>query len=95
MGSKTVGSAAGCRVFIAPNQRPTQLDPRAGPLPHPWRIFYGKKEERFEEEVDKDGNLRCIYFENSESGKIDYHDPRLTAQNLKNLGIELQDIFLV
>jgi hypothetical protein len=61
----------------------TQLDPRAGPLPAGW------------EALNDDDKKQVIFFNNVETRMRSEFDPRFSSENLKTLGIELEDIVLV
>lgn len=68
--------------FYGPNDQKTELDPRGGPLPSGW-------------EVNDCAEDRLMKFGNVETGESSYKDPRLSSENLKTLGIELEEITLV
>ncbi|CZR51400.1 uncharacterized protein PAC_01275 [Phialocephala subalpina] len=81
-------------VFLDPNHKPTQFDPRAGPLPAGWKVRYYETQWH-RSEIDHEGNLRRQTFWNEETGERTWADPRLTSENLRRMGIKLQDIILV
>jgi hypothetical protein len=75
--------------LYGPDNERTQLDPRAGPLPVGWEVL----------DVvavgDDDAKDKRMVFRNVNTGEETLCDPRLTSENLKTLGIELEDIILV
>ncbi|PMD41765.1 hypothetical protein L207DRAFT_458328 [Hyaloscypha variabilis F] len=72
----------------------TQLDPRAGPLPPGWSVFYGSKSGEPGPEI-VDGEFQGQWFRHSETGKVTYFDPRLTSENLRKRGVDMQEFVLV
>jgi hypothetical protein len=80
-------------VFIDRNGVPTQLDPRAGPLPTGWSVHYGDLDEP-DVEIE-DGELKTQWFYRSETKEWTWSDPRLTSENLKKMGIDIQEFVLV
>lgn len=72
--------------FCGPEGERTQLDPRAGPMPAGWEVLDATRGEV---------NDNIISFSNDSTGEHKYHDPRLTSENLRKIGIELEDIILV
>lgn len=82
-------------VFTSPEGKKTQYDPRAGPLPLGWSVCYGVEGEWNTDELGEMGNLRELRFYNESSEEETELDPRLTSENLKTLGISLEDVYLV
>ncbi|KAF8854358.1 HET-domain-containing protein [Acephala macrosclerotiorum] len=84
-------------VFMNPNHKTTQFDPRGGPLPRGWKLcYYGpEKHLKLGDEIGPDGSFRKQRFENQYTGEVTRSDPRLTSENLRKMGIKLQDIILV
>ena len=81
------------QVFVDGNGVPTQLDPRAGPLPTGWSVHYGDLDEPGVE--IEDGELKAQWFYRSETEECTWFDPRLTSENLKKMGIDIQEFVLV
>lgn len=50
---------------------------------------------RYIDLIDDQEDLRELRFESKETYETAEFDPRLTSQNLKRIGIELEDIVLV
>jgi hypothetical protein len=97
--------SAGCRiaymevaglpkaVFVDASGVPTQLDPRAGPLPSGWSVWYGEDcESKIEVE---NGKLKEEWFFHEETEKWTRYDPRLTPENLKSMGVNIEEFVLV
>jgi hypothetical protein len=80
-------------VVVDGNGVPTQLDPRAGPLPTGWSVHYGDSDEP-DVEIE-DGELKTQWFYHSETKKGTWFDPRLTSENLKKMGIDIREFVLV
>jgi hypothetical protein len=80
-------------VVVDGNGVPTQLDPRAGPLPAGWSVHYG---DLGEPDVEiEDGELKNQWFYHSETEEKTWSDPRLTSENLRKMGIAIQEFVLV
>lgn len=79
-------------VFIDGNGVPTQLDPRAGPLPTGCSVHYGDLDGP-DIEIE-DGELKTQWFYRSETKEWTWSDPRLTSENLKKMGIDIQEFVL-
>jgi len=72
----------------------TQLDPRAGPLPPGWSVFYESKSgERGPKIVD--GELQNQWFCHLNTGEVTWFDPRMTSENLRKRGVDIQEFVLV
>ena len=80
-------------VVVDDNRVPTQLDPRAGPLPTGWSVQYGDSDEP-DVEIE-DGELKTQWFYCSETEEWTESDPRLTSENLKKMGVDIQEFVLV
>jgi hypothetical protein len=80
-------------VVVDGNGVPTQLDPRAGPLPIGWSVQYGDSDEP-DVEIE-DGELKEQWFYHSETEEWTWFDPRLTSENLKKMGIDIREFVLV
>jgi hypothetical protein len=80
-------------VVVNGNGVPTQLDPRAGPLPTGWSVHYGVSDEP-DVEIE-DGELKTQWFYCSETKEWTGFDPRLTSENLKKMGVDIQEFVLV
>jgi hypothetical protein len=80
-------------VLVDGNEVPTQLDPRAGPLPPGWSVWYGEYDEP-DTEVE-DGRLKARWFYHEATKAWTQWDPRLTSENLKNMGVDTQEFVLV
>lgn len=80
-------------VIVDSNGVPTELDPRAGPLPPGWSVWYGEDHEPTTE--IEDGKLKAQWFHHWETKEWTQWDPRLTSKNLKNMGIDIQEFVLV
>ena len=80
-------------VIVDSNGVLTQLDPRAGPLPPGWSVWYGE-DHGPNTEID-DGKLKAQWFHHWETKEWTQWDPRLTSKNLKNMGIDIQEFVLV
>jgi hypothetical protein len=80
-------------VVVDDNRVPTQLDPRAGPLPTGWSVQYGDSDEP-DVEIE-DGELKTQWFYCSETEEWTVFDPRLTSENLKKMGVDIQEFVLV
>jgi len=80
-------------VYVDGNGVPTQLDPRAGPLPTGWSVQHGDSDEP-DVEIE-DGELKEQWFHHSETKEWTWYDPRLTSENLKKMGIAIQEFVLV
>jgi hypothetical protein len=101
LGPLSPGSRFGSRVvagnlfpvFVDGNGVRTQLDPRAGPLPTGWSVHYGDLDEPGIE--IEDGELKAQRFYHSETEEWTSFDPRLTSENLKKMGIDIQEFVLV
>jgi hypothetical protein len=81
------------RAWVDSTGRQTQLNPRAGHFPQGWRVRYGSNSS--EPEIDDDGNMKSQWFENVETGERCWYDPRLRSQNLRKMGVDIQDFMLV
>ena len=80
-------------MVVDDNGVPTQLDPRAGPLPTGWSVQHGDSDEP-DVEIE-DGELKEQWFHHSETKEWTWYDPRLTSENLKKMGIAIQEFVLV
>ncbi|KAH8781806.1 heterokaryon incompatibility protein-domain-containing protein [Hyaloscypha sp. PMI_1271] len=80
-------------VVVDDNRVPTQLDPRAGPLPTGWSVQYGDSDEP-DVEIE-DGEFKEQWFYCSETEEWTGYDPRLTSENLKKMGVDIQEFVLV
>jgi len=81
-------------VVIKNDGTATQLDPRAGPLPPGWSVVYRSKYGEASPEI-VDGEFQAQYFRNSDTGEEVWWDPRLTSENLKKRGVDMQEFVLV
>ncbi|KAN0098833.1 hypothetical protein V8E51_014496 [Hyaloscypha variabilis] len=72
----------------------TQLDPRAGPLPSGWSVFYQSKYGEPGPEI-VDGEFQSQWFRHSETGEVTWLDPRLSSENLRKSGVDIQEFVLV
>jgi hypothetical protein len=101
LGALSAGSQFGWRnvagsleaVVVDGNGVPTQLDPRAGSLPTGWSVHYGDLNEPGVE--IEDGELKNQWFYHWETRKKAWFDPRLTSENLKKMGVDIQEFVLV
>jgi hypothetical protein len=101
LGPLSAGSRFGWRdvagklrsVVVDGNGVPTQLDPRAGPLPTGWSVQYGDSDKP-DVEIE-DGKLKTQWFYCSETEEWTESDPRLTSENLKKMGVDIQEFVLV
>jgi hypothetical protein len=75
-------------------ERRTQQDPRA-PLPPDWRYRYGSMEQPQEIESDNEEEMTKVWFENVVTWEKTYFDPRLTPEELRRRGVEVQELVLV
>lgn len=82
-------------VHVNHENKATQQDPRLDVLPPGWRFRYGPKEDLQDAEFDQDGNMLLQWFENIETGEVTEHDPRLRIKDLKDIGVDIQDLILV
>lgn len=80
-------------VFTDGNIR-TQQDPRM-PLPSAWRYAYGDWKTIQHREAKKLEDMSQQWFENVETGKKTWRDPRLTPELLKARGVAIEEIILV
>lgn len=97
--------SAGCRiaymdvagnpqaVFVDANGVPTQLDPRAGPLPSGWSVWYGT--DYLNKIEVENGKLKKQWFFHEETEEWTQYDPRLTPENLKSMGVDIEEFVLV
>jgi hypothetical protein len=81
-------------VIVDSDGTATQLDSRAGPLPPGWSVFYKSKSGEPSPEI-VDGEFRAQYFRQSETGQKTWFDPRLTSENLRKRGVDIQEFVLV
>ena len=82
------------QVFVEIDGTATQLDPRAGPLPPGWSVVYESETGEPGPEII-DGEFQNQRFHNSETGEDVWWDPRLTSENLKKRGVDIQEFVLV
>jgi hypothetical protein len=80
-------------VVVDGNGVPIQLDPRAGPLPTGWSVHYGDLDGP--DVKIEDGELKTQWFYHWETEEWTWSDPRLTSENLKKMGIDIQEFVLV
>ncbi|KAG4436197.1 hypothetical protein IFR05_008325 [Cadophora sp. M221] len=73
----------------------TQVDPRLGPLPAPWRIVFQFGGITQEGEFNNEGKRGLLKFQNIENEKIQQADPRLTSAGLRGMGINVQDFVVM
>jgi hypothetical protein len=95
-GSRLTWSSVGEQllpVIVDGNELPTQLDPKAGPLSPGWSVWYGEDDEPNTE--IEDGRLKAQWFYHEQTEAWTQWDPRLTSENLKNMGIDIQEFVLV
>jgi len=71
----------------------TQKDPRLGPLPPGWTFSFG--DEDHEDEFDSENAMRLLYFKNVVDGKRTTFDPKMTSDELKARGVEIEDFIVV
>lgn len=69
-------------AFCDPNNERTQIDPRGGPPPSGWEVRGDTEDIRMD-------------FWSGQTGESTLVDLRLSSENLKTLGIELEEIMLV
>ncbi|PVH71573.1 hypothetical protein DL98DRAFT_95200 [Cadophora sp. DSE1049] len=73
----------------------TQFDPRRGRLPSPWEMLYHFGEYMQEDEFDDNGNRGLLVFYHKDEDRIQHQDPRLTAANLRDMGVKVQDLVII
>jgi hypothetical protein len=72
----------------------TQFDPRAGPLPPGWSVHYGWSARESGPEI-LDGKLQRQSFYHADKEEWTLFDPRLTSENLRSMGVDIQEFVLV
>jgi hypothetical protein len=68
----------------------TLQDPRRGPLPPGWELWYKEGKER-----NENGDLSPFIIYNQGTDEATVFDPRLTKEALIERGIQLEEIVLV